>query len=160
VIMNTARDETQSIDPPDDGAADRDWAIALDIITDLQRETTRKQAEVEAAERDKTRMQRDIDELRYWRRIRDDARKADSTAQAAKDAQDWLPLTMAAVALLGPGPYEDRRSPYDWKREKRNHERVRKWCELRKIVCKKSGELWMVEMNSAWAYAATKGIFP
>jgi hypothetical protein len=142
--MNAARTE-RPIDPPEDDA-DRDRRILLEMLGAANRETTR--------------MQRDIDELRYWRRIRDDVRKADSTAQAAQDAQDWLPLTMAAVALLGPGPYEDRRFPYDWKREKRNHERVRKWCELRKIVCKKSGELWMVEMNSAWAYAATKGIFP
>jgi hypothetical protein len=149
--MNAARTE-QPIEPSEDDAA-RDLRLLLEMFVS-------KQAEVDAAERDKTRMQRDIDELRYWRRIRNDARKADSTAQAAKDAQDWLPLTMAAVALLGPGPYEDRRFPYDWKREKRNHERVRKWCELGKIVCKKSGELWMVEMNSAWAYAATKGIFP
>jgi hypothetical protein len=157
MIMNAARDETQSIDPPGDGAADRDWAIALDIITDLQRETTRKQAEVDAAERDKTAMQRTIDEFRYWRRIQDDARKAESAVQAAQDGQDWLPLTQAALVLFP----EHSSFSYSDRRLMRDYERVRRWAKQGYVVSRRRGErgeLVDIEMGSLRAYMAKRGI--
>jgi hypothetical protein len=132
--MNIAR--KPPIDPPPlEDNADRDRRLLLEMLFS-------KQAEIDAAERDKTRMQRDIDELRYWRRIRDDA----STAQAAEDAQIWAPLTAVAIDLVGI--------------ELRDYERVREWCASGKVVAKKVGPNWLVEMTSAQEYAAARGIEP
>jgi hypothetical protein len=138
--MNTARTE-QPIDPPGDGAADRDWAIALDIITDLQREATRMEAAMAEMEAERGRQN--------WRQL------LDRTAKAARDAEIWLPLTMAAIELLG--GLKDK-APYDRKRQQRDYERVREWCSEHRIVCRKRGPNWDVEMTSARAYAASRGI--
>jgi hypothetical protein len=126
--MNAARTER----PEDDTARDR--RLLLEMLFS-------KQVEVDAAERDKTRMQRDIDEL-YWRRIRDDA----STAQAAKDEEIWFPLKAAAIYLVGI--------------EVRDYERVREWCASGKVVAKKDGPNWLVEMTNAREYAASRGVEP
>jgi hypothetical protein len=133
--MNIARKPPINPPPLEDNA-DRDRRLLLEMLFS-------KQAEVDAAERDKTRMQRDIDELRYWRRIGDDARKAESTAQ---DAQIWAPLTAAAIDLVGI--------------ELRDYERVREWCASSKVVAKKVGPNWLVEMTGARKYAASRGIEP
>jgi hypothetical protein len=149
--MNTARD-TQPPDelpPPEDDAA-RDLRLLLEMFVS-------KQAELDAAERDKTRMQRIIDEFRYRRRVQDDARKADSAAQAAQDAQDWLPLTQAALVLFP----EHSSFSYSDRRLMRDYERVRRWAKQGYVVSRRRGErgeLVDIEMGSLRAYMAKRGI--
>jgi len=80
--MNIAR-KPPPIEPLEDDAA-RDRRLLLEILDN-------KQAELDAANRDKTGMQRIIDEIRYWRRI-----QAENATQAAKAAQLFLPLVDVA----------------------------------------------------------------
>jgi hypothetical protein len=134
--VNIARKPPPTEPPsPDDDNTDA-LATAVAVITGMQ-------AELDAANRDKTRMQRTIDEVRYWRR------QTESAAQAAKPDEVWFSLKAAAIYLVGIEP--------------RDYERVREWCVSGKVVCRKRGErgeLWEVEMNSGRQYATSRGISP
>jgi hypothetical protein len=137
-MSNTARDPVDHpIDPPDEDDAARDRRFYID-------EMTRMQAEVDVTSRDLTSAQAIIAEMETTRARQNWRLLAERTA---RPAEVWLPLTFAAIDLVGT--------------ELKDYERVRKWCELRKIVCKQDDPPhWLVEMNSARAYAASKGMVP
>jgi hypothetical protein len=137
--MNIARKPPIDPPPPEDDAA-RNLRLLLEMFVSKQAEVDAKQAELDAAERDKTGMQRIIDESRYWRRTR---------------VELYVTLRAAADEL-----YDPRKFPSGARQRKNNKERVRKWCELKKIVCKKYGKRWMVEANSFFAHVATEGLYP
>jgi hypothetical protein len=126
-------------DPPVEDIAARDRRVLLELLVDAEREKTDLQAIIDEMEKDRARQR--------WRQL------ADKTAKAARDAQIWLPLTMAAIDLLGP---KNKAAPYDRKRQQRDYEKLRDWCEKGKILFRRRGALIDVEMNSARAFAATK----
>jgi hypothetical protein len=139
--MDTAKKKptitAHPIDRPDENDGARDRRFYID-------EMTRLQAKVDVTSRELTSAQAIIAEMETERARQNWRLLAERTA---KPPEVWLPLTFAAIDLVGT--------------EYKDYERVRKWCELGKILCKQDDPPhWLVEMNSARAHAASKGMIP
>jgi hypothetical protein len=142
--MSTALNIENPIDdpPPDDDNADHLLALALNVINNMRRDKTSLQAIITELENERAR--------RNWRQL------TERIEREKKDAEIWLPLTMAAIEILAPYSGE-----YTSRMQKTHYERVRGWCEDDKVIAKQDDSAhWFVEMNSALAYAAKKGIVP
>jgi uncharacterized protein YecA (UPF0149 family) len=135
--------------PPEDDNTDA-LATAVAVIAGMQ-------AEHDATKRELTSAEAIIAEFENERARQNWRVLAAKTAQAAKAAQLLVPLTMAADELVDLRPRNTYRA-----RQKNNYEKIRAWCELGYVVAEKRGKAgnWVVEMNSLWAFAATKGIYP